>query len=105
MRSGDRVRGQGRIRRRIRYLHGESGIAEEHVTAGLEADTQSLAEEQRRETTAVDEQIAGNRPRLAREHALDVAGLALFDLCDVRQDVAHAKLLGAVLREEGCELA
>ncbi len=71
----------------------------------LEGHTEGLADEQGREAAAVDEQITSNRPGLSRHHALDVTGLALFDFGDVRQHMAHAELLRAVLGEVRRELA
>ncbi len=105
MRGGNGVRGQGRIRCLERHLHRERRIAKKNIGAGLEGDTQGLADQQRRKPAAIDEQIAGDCPGLARQHALDVAGLALFDFGNVRQHMAYAEIRGAVLREERRELA
>ena len=76
---GDGVRGHGRIGCVERHLHGERRVAEQDVGAGLEGHTERLADEQSRETAAVDEQIAGNGPGLPRDDTFDVTGLALFD--------------------------
>ncbi len=60
-----------------RHLHGERGIAEEDIAALLEPDAEGLADQQRREAAAVDEEVAEDLPGLLGQHALDVAGLGV----------------------------
>ena len=105
LRGGDGLRGHRSIGRVERHLHGERRIAKEDVAAILEADAEGLADEQRREAAAIDEQVAGDLAGLPRQHALDIARLTLFDLHDVREHMADAELFGTMFREERRELA
>src|SRR5262249_42586951 len=71
----------------------------------FESNAERLADEKRREATAVYEEVTRNVSGLPRRETLDITRFVLVDLDDVRPDVADAELFRAVPREEGGELA
>ena len=105
LRGSDGLRRHRVVRRFVRNLRRQSRIAKQNVAAIFEANAQGLAEEQGGEAAAVDEEVARDLARLLGGHTADVTGFRLIDLRDIRENVAHAQLLGAVLREERGEFA
>ena len=80
-------------------------VAEQHVAALLERHAERLADEQRLEAGAIDEQIAFDLARLLGVEAADVAVLREVDAPHVGEHVAHAELLAAMPLQERRELA
>ncbi len=99
------MRGHRRIGGVEGHLDGEGGIAKQNVAAILETDAERLPDQQRRETSAIHEQIARDLSGLSGDNAFDVAAFVLDYVRHIGQHVSHAQLLGAVLLQEGGELA
>src|ERR1700731_104928 len=99
------LRCHGSIRCLIRNLRRQRRIAKEDVATIFETNPECLADEQRREAAAIDEQIARDLAGRRREHTLNVTRFGLIDLDDIRQHMPYTELPDAVPRKERSELA
>ncbi len=91
------MRQNGAIGGRIRHLHRQRAIGEQHLRAGNEADAEMLAQQQCTKSGAVDKQVARD---LAGLHCQDGGNISILrrpDSRDIGGDMADAKNARAVL--------
>ncbi len=99
------MRSHRSVRRVVRDLNGQGRVAEQDIAAVLEAHPQRLAQKERREPGAIDEQISRDLTGLVGEDRLDIAAFALVDARHVCQHVANPEFGRAMLLQERGELA
>ena len=105
LRARNRLRGDRRGVVCVGHLHRQRGVAEKHVAAIFEWHAERLADEQRLETRAVDEQVAFDLARLHGVETADIAVLGEIHATHVGEHMPHTELLAAMLLQERRELA